>query len=470
MCYGDNKMTKLPMRWVPLALALMTGVSPMESRADTRAFKIVDDPALDEAVAQARSEFMCDKPFNRLDVALLVPDTDGAWRRGSFNGDALAYPASCVKLAYLAAAMAWCREHGLPPNHLDHAVRPMVVRSDNVQTGVVVDTITSAPNIDNLTTTSDARWADWIERRLYTARYLDSRGLRGNQIVLHKTYPTNSGEWPTGAEKVAREVFGMNRMQPRLSASLMLEIAHGALEPQARDYMLELLAHDRWHSNSVLGFGLPPGSKYYNKPGLAYDTLEDIAWVVLPNGREFVIAAFSNAFCEPYSRDPDPYDSSQLSGFMELLLEKTHLADGCTTAVVRTAGDGAPFFKATGAWREETTTTACGRQTLRLANAATTAPQALWRLAVPRDGRYEVCARHIAAPDRASVVYTVRHAEGETTHVVDQRRVHDRWIKLGDFTFKAGGGEVALCPAQDNAPTATLCADAVRAWLFPDGQ
>lgn len=459
----------LSQRWVRLVmLATFWTLSYAMIRGETREFKIVDDPALDVAVAEARQEFLAGKPFDRLDAAILLPDGPETWRRGSFNGDALAYPASCVKLAYMAAAMAWCRENGFQPTHLNHAVRPMIVKSDNVQTGVVVDAITSAPNIDDLTTTTDPRWTEWIEKRHYTARYLDSRGLLGNQVILHKTYPTNSGEWPTGAEKVAREVFGMNKMQPRLSASLMLEIAKGKLEPQAHAYMLELLEHDRWKSNSVLGFALPPGSKYYNKPGLAYDTLEDIAYVVLPDGREFVVAAFSNSFCEPYKRDPAPYESSQLSGFMERLLAKTSLLEGCAKPVVRWASDGAPGFETRGVWREETTSTEYGMVRVRVAEAASSVTQAMWRLDVPTTGTYEVCVRHVASSHRAQAVLTVRHAEGETSKTIDQRRVHDRWIKLGDFALRQGEGEVILSPVDGAPTTSSVCAWGVRAWIYPE--
>jgi protein phosphatase methylesterase 1 len=460
----------LSVRRITFLLLLAGGlILVSQSWADTRAFKIVDDPALDAAVAEARAEFLKTKPFNRLDAAILIPEPDGSWRRGSYNGDVASYPASCVKLAYLAAAMRWCREHNFPYNHLDHAVRPMIVKSDNVQTGVVVDTITSAPNIDDLTSTTDPRWAEWIERRHYTARLLESRGLLGNQVILHKTYPSNSGEWPTGAEKVARDVFGMNKMQPRLSASLMLELVKGAFEPEARDYMLELLEHDRWKSNSVLGFGLPPGSKYYNKPGLAYDTLEDIAYVVLPNGREFIVAVFSNAFCEPYSKDPSPHDSSQLGGFMELLLKKCGLESGCPPSVIRTVSDAPPFFEAKGQWKEETTATELGTTRVLLCSGGTSETQAIWHLAVPQAGKYEVCVRYVAAPDRGKAVYTVRHAEGETSVTLDQRRIHDRWIRLGDFKFDSGQGEVTLhgISPQGDASQASVCAYSARATLHP---
>ncbi|MCX7963192.1 MAG: serine hydrolase [Candidatus Sumerlaea chitinivorans] len=449
------------------SLLVLTGSMWTPLRADTRAFKIVDDPLLDAAVAEARAEFMRNKPFDRLDATILIPAEDGSWRRGSFNGDAVAYPASCVKLAYIAAAMHWCREHGLPYTHLDHAVRPMIEKSDNFQTGVVVDAITSAPNIDDLTSTTDPRWSEWIERRRYTARWLDERGLLGNQVILHKTYPTNSGEWPRGAEKVARDVFGKNLMQPRLSASLMLEIVKGAIEPGARDYMMELLNHDRWKSNSVLGFGLPPGSRYYNKPGLAYDTLEDIAYVVLPNGKECIVATFSNAFCPPYSSDPDPHDSSQLGEFMELLIAKTGLGVGLPPTRIVTDRDEGTSFACAGVWSDEETSGVTAR--VAVASQQTT-PSATWRLGVPKDGKYEVCARYPARDSRTKVLYTVRHADGVSSRTVDQRKVHDRWVKLGDYQFRAGEGEITVTAAGEGnlSSTSTLAAGKVRATLWPD--
>jgi len=452
--------------WI-VSFFLITGIMCTSLRADTRAFKIVDDPLLDAAVAEARAEFMRNKPFDRLDATILIPSEDGSWRRGSFNGDAVAYPASCVKLAYMAAAMHWCREHALPYTHLDHAVRPMIEKSDNFQTGVVVDAITSAPNIDDLTSTTDPRWSEWIERRRYTARWLEERGLLGNQVILHKTYPTNSGEWPRGDEKVARDVFGKNLMQPRLSASLMLEIVKGTIEPEARDYMMELLNHDRWKSNSVLGFGLPPGSRYYNKPGLAYDTLEDIAYVVLPNGKEFIVAAFSNAFCPPYSSDPDPHDSSQLGDFMELLLAKTGLDVGLPPSHVVTDRDEETSFTCTGSWQEEETSGVTAR--IALASQQTT-PSATWRLGVRKQGKYEVCVRYPARDSHAKALYTIRHADGISSRTVDQRKVHDRWLKLGDFRFRPGEGEIVVTPTSDKdlCSTATLAAGKVRVTLWPD--
>ena len=50
-------------------------------QADTKAFKIIDDPDLDAALADVREEFLESHPtVTRLDATILVLDKEGAWR------------------------------------------------------------------------------------------------------------------------------------------------------------------------------------------------------------------------------------------------------------------------------------------------------------------------------------------------------------------------------------------------------
>jgi hypothetical protein len=156
---------------------------------------IVDDEALSAAVAAAREQFLARQPFDRFDVTVLQRAPDGRWLRGSVGGAVLEYPASAVKLAYLVAAVHWCAERGRPPDCLDADVRPMVVDSDNVATGRVVDAVSGAPNVESGT---DAEFDGWLDKRRYTERLMSSYGLLGGQRLLNKTWPTNSGEEPVG--------------------------------------------------------------------------------------------------------------------------------------------------------------------------------------------------------------------------------------------------------------------------------
>lgn len=51
----------------------------------------------------------------------------------------------------------------------------------------------------------------------------------------------------------------------------------------------------------------------YNKAGWAYDNLVDIAYIILPNKKEFILSAFSNA----YQRSTD---TGQLAIFSDMVI------------------------------------------------------------------------------------------------------------------------------------------------------
>jgi hypothetical protein len=291
-----------------LVVASMTAAADVLPPAD-------DDPGLRSAVAAARAEFLAGQDFDRMHVTALLLAPDGRWLRGSVEGDALAYPASCVKLPFLVAAVHWCAEQGRAPDCLDEHVRPMIVDSDNVAAGIVVDAISGAPNgpADGV----DA--AAWIERRRYTERVLAGHGLLRGQRLLTKTYPTNSGEEPADLERLAWERHGRNAMSAAAAADLMRAVVTGAIEPQATGYMRALLRRPPLAGHSALGAGLPPGSLHENKAGTAFDTLEDVMFARLPDGRELVIAAFTNGWNPEL---PEPLDVHRLGGFTRLLLAR----------------------------------------------------------------------------------------------------------------------------------------------------
>ena len=135
------------------------------------------DRMLDAGFADelARADFLALQSFDRMHVTVLLQDRDGHWRRGAVEGDQLAYPASSVKLGFLVGAVHWCHEQDRAPDCLDEFVRPMIVDSDNVATGEVVDRISGVPNAPAAGHDAEA----WIERRRYTERVLESAGLLG---------------------------------------------------------------------------------------------------------------------------------------------------------------------------------------------------------------------------------------------------------------------------------------------------
>jgi MYXO-CTERM domain-containing protein len=89
-----------------------------------------------------------------------------------------------------------------------------------------------------------------------------------------------------------------------------------------------------------------------------------------------------------------------------------------------------------------------------------------WTFDVPEAGEYNVYVGYVQAADRASDAhYTIRHAGGETSFYVDQRRHGSTWVYLGRFYFEAGVSEERGAVLLDNRSAdenATLSADVVR--------
>jgi sterol desaturase/sphingolipid hydroxylase (fatty acid hydroxylase superfamily) len=385
--------------------------------------EIRDDAAVQQAVERARTAFLRGQSFDRMQVSVLVEHDDGRWRRGAVEGDATAYPASTVKLGFLVGAVHWCREQGRAPACLDEFVRPMIVTSDNVATGEVVDRISGVANgpVDG------ADLARFIEQRRYTERVLDAAGLLGPQRLFTKTYPTNSGEEPAGLERVAWQQLGRNAMTPNLTAALLLGVVSGALEPESTGYMRSLLRRPTFSAFSALGGGLPPGTQHENKVGSAFDTLQDAMYAELPNGRRLIVAAFTNGW---EATDPPPGDVARLGDFTMRLLRELRLDRGLERAT---------FV-----------------ESRRIGQDALT-----WRWRTRKAGRYELALWHEAAAGNAS---SVRGTLGGVDLDVDLTRWGARWIKLADVELERGGTVLRL----DRRSPGALADGTLRVTRWPD--
>lgn len=433
-----------------LAITLFAG----ELSAGTSQFTITDDSALNTAVATARSRYLATRTGNRLHATLLVKQSDGTWKRGSYEGTTTSYPASSVKLPYLAATMYKAASTGQRYAYLDNAVRPMIEVSDNVQTGVVVDAITGAPN------TNSGDFNTWLAKRRYTENFLNSRGLLGNQLIINKTYPSNSNL--DQFELQAFNAYGSNQMQPNLSAELMLEIVKGKIEGNSSAYMSQMLDHDPYGTQSALGWGLPAGSVYLNKAGWTSTVHNDIAYVRLPNGQELVAAAFSDT---PDTADAFPHDHTGLGAFMDFLLEETGL-DAGGPATVR-LDNTSSSFTTSGTWTTGTGDYDLYGTNYRYATGGTSGAVAGWNLSLPQAGTYEVSMWWTDDNLRSSSAKVeVNHTGGTQTVAVDQRTKGGKWINLGTWNFNTSGNSIKL-----NAGTSAsgrVIADAIKLSKVPN--
>jgi len=217
--------------------------------------------------------------------------------RASYRGDEPTYPASVVKLFYLAAARHQLETGALARTpELERALHDMIVDSSNDATAFVIDMLTgttSGPELD------DAALSRWLEQRNLMNRYFSSLGYEDINV--------NQKTWCVGPYGRERQGLGpnyanRNRLTTDAVARLWYEIVSGrAASTAATREMLNLLHRDPFTKSedpadpatAYSGKSLPPGSVYYSKAGWTSDTRHDTAYIRLPNGAEYILAIFT---------------------------------------------------------------------------------------------------------------------------------------------------------------------------------
>jgi len=253
---------------------------------------------VDDTVAQALTGFASNKlGSNQIAVTLIDLNDPGHGRIGSFRGEAPIYPASVVKLFYLAAAHRWLADGKLADTpELRRALHDMIVDSSNDATHYVLDVLsgtTSGPELP------EAEMREWGEKRNAVNRYFASLGYR-NINANQKTWC----EGPYGRDRiwVGTDYHNRNSLTTDATARLLMEIALGQCVSAERSAeMMKLLLRDRNDKstdpdNQARGFssiGLPAGAKLWSKAGWTSTARHDAAYVELPSGRKFVLVTFT---------------------------------------------------------------------------------------------------------------------------------------------------------------------------------
>lgn len=294
------------LRSAVLSLALITGVS---ARADDALLELAGvkrsaavQAVVDRAAERTLAEFAAGglKP-EQLAVTLVDLTDAAAPGYGSYHGGTQVYPASVIKLYYLAAAHRWMEDGKIADSEeLRRAMHDMIVESYNEATGYVVDVLTGTTSGPELT--EDAL-TEWWEKRNAVQRYFIGLGYTGVTV--------NRKPWCEGP--YGREVQAMKRFAPKsnqlttdATARLMVEIVTGCCVSADRSrQMMELLNRDPYgetHDNddqahSFTGLALTDpkieGARLWSKAGWTSQTRHDAAYLELADGRKFVLVVFT---------------------------------------------------------------------------------------------------------------------------------------------------------------------------------
>jgi beta-lactamase class A len=255
---------------------------------------------VDEA-ARTTLEKFADKKLEEKQLSITLIDLrDPAHpQQASFRGNERIYPASVVKLFYLAAAHRWLEDKKIEDTaELRRALKDMIVDSSNEATQYVVDVITHTTAGYEL---PPKEMEEWQEKRNAVNRYYSALGYT-NINVNQKTFCEDA----YGREQVSRRPDGSNRnkLTTDATARLLAEIVTGkAVTPARSAQMMELLKRDysgtskdnddQGHGFTGIALAGMEGVRLWSKAGWTSTTRHDAAYLELPNGAKFVLVTFT---------------------------------------------------------------------------------------------------------------------------------------------------------------------------------
>jgi beta-lactamase class A len=255
---------------------------------------------VDDAAAKTLEKF-ADKKLDQKQLSItLINLRDPAHpATASFRGNERVYPASVVKLFYLAAAHRWLEDKKIEDTpELRRALKDMIVDSSNEATQYVVDVLTHTTAGYEL---PPKEMKQWQQKRDAVNRYYSSLGYT-NINVNQKTFCEDA----YGRERVSRGPNGENRnkLTTDATARLLMEIVTGKAVTSGRSaQMMELLKRDyagtskdnddQGHGFTGIALQGMEGVRLWSKAGWTSTTRHDAAYLELPDGSKFVLVTFT---------------------------------------------------------------------------------------------------------------------------------------------------------------------------------
>ena len=293
-----KRKTNVPVLVVCLLVSFASALAQTQAAAKTATRSL--QSLVDEAARKTLEKF-ADKKLEEKQLSITLIDLRNSAhpQQASFRGNERIYPASVVKLFYLAAAHRWLEDKKIEDTpELRRALKDMIVDSSNQATQYVVDVITHTTSGYEL---PPKEMEEWQEKRNAVNRYYSALGYT-NINVNQKTFCEDA----YGREQVSRRPDGSNRnkLTTDATARLLAEIVTGkAITPARSAQMMELLKRDysgtskdnddQGHGFTGLALRRMAGVRLWSKAGWTSTTRHDAAYLELPDGAKFVLVTFT---------------------------------------------------------------------------------------------------------------------------------------------------------------------------------
>lgn len=252
------------------------------------------DPGLETRVRMAAEKSLQQLPkLKAEDLAISIVDLTNPEipARADYHGDAPFYPASVIKIFFMADIYMLHKE-AMPD--VPRALKEMIVQSDNDATAYLVD-------IEAGTSGGPELQGRGLTRFINKRRAINKRFKSLGYDVSAMMKPWSFGPFGRDRQVLGRNRENRNRLTANATSSLMLWIARRrAVSPQASEAMMGMMHRplnpQREDENQVkefIGEVLPEGSKLWSKAGWTSEVRHDAAYIELPTGRKLVLIVFT---------------------------------------------------------------------------------------------------------------------------------------------------------------------------------
>jgi beta-lactamase class A len=275
------------------------------ARADYREFlDAAPDPALATKLRMAAEATL--KAFPKLkaeDLAISVVDVTQPHlvSRADYQGDVPFYPASVIKLVFMADVY---QTHKEKVGDVERALKEMIGVSDNDATAYLVDILANTVPGPPLQGRSLKRY---VERRRDINERFQKLGYKDNVSAMMK--PWSFGPFGVDMQVLGENRANRNKLTANATASLLLWIQR-LRAPGAHEMMALLhrpLAPLREEENQVkefIGEALPAGAQLWSKAGWTSEVRHDAAYIELPSGRKLVLVIFTRGTADDVTLIP----------------------------------------------------------------------------------------------------------------------------------------------------------------------